>query len=119
MKLKQHNNISESQVEDALVANLFFLGKILQLHADLKLIARQLRLKDGEERLDLLLSSRKDLCLVELKVARFEEKFLHQILDYKKELINLQDNGELIAGNITSFLLVTEAKKRQFALPPK
>lgn len=116
MKLKQHNNISESQVEDALVANLFFLGKILRLHADLKLIARQLRLKDGEEKLDLLLSSGKDLCLVELKVTRFEEKFLQQVVNYKTELISLQNNDNLIAGNITSFLLVTEAKKKQFEL---
>lgn len=114
MKLKQHNNISESQVEDAVVANLSFLCKILRLDADLKLLARQLRLKDGEERLDLLLASRKDLCLVELKVTRFEEKFLKQVLDYKTELINLQNKDNLIAGNITSFLLVTEATKKQF-----
>ncbi len=113
MKLKHHNNISESQVEDALVANLFYLQRLLNLTSDLKLIARQLRLKAGEERLDLLLSSGKDLCLIELKVTRFEEKFLNQVLDYKNELINLQKNSELIAGNILVFLLVTEANKKQ------
>ena len=113
MKLKHHNNISESQVEDALVANLFYLQRLLNLTSDLKLIARQLRLKAREERLDLLLSTGKDLCLIELKVTRFEEKFLNQVLDYKKELINLQNNSELIAGNILVFLLVTEANKKQ------
>lgn len=76
MKLKQHNNISESQVEDAIVTNLFYLQKLLNLTNDLKLIGRQLRLKAGEERLDLLLSCGKDLFLIELKVTRFEEKFL-------------------------------------------
>ncbi len=116
MKLKQHNNISESQVEDAIVANLFYLQKLLNLTNDLKLIGRQLRLKAGEERLDLLLSCGKDLYLIELKVTRFEEKFLKQVLDYKNELINLQNNNELIAGNILIFLLVTEAHKKQIEL---
>lgn len=51
MKIKRENNISESQVEDALVANLFFLAKILKLPTDLKLIARQLRLKSGMKEL--------------------------------------------------------------------
>ena len=76
MKLKQRNNISESQVEDAIVANLLYLQKLLNLTSDLKLIGRQLRLRAGEERLDLLLSSGKNLYLIELKVTRFEEKFL-------------------------------------------
>jgi len=119
MKFKHHNNISESQVEDALVANLINLGKILQLPSDLKLIARQLRLKDGDERIDLLLLSGKNLYLVELKVTRFEEKFLQQILNYRKELIELQNSDKLIAGNIFSYLLVTGAKKKQFELSKK
>lgn len=117
MKLKQHNNISESQVEDALVANLFLLQKILNLpSSDLKLIARQLRLKSGKQMVDILLSSGKNLCLVELKVTRFSEEFLKQILDYKIELINLQNAEELITGNILPFLLVTEASGRQINL---
>ena len=73
MRIKRENNISESQIEDALVANLVFLAKTLNLPADLKLIARQLRLKSGEERIDLLLSSGKNLCLVELKVVGFSK----------------------------------------------
>lgn len=111
MKIKQRNNISENQVEDALVANLVFLAKTLKLPTDLKLITRQLRLKSGEERIDLLLSSGKNLCLVELKVVKFSEEWLKQILSYKDELINLQNAEELISGNILCFLLVTDARE--------
>ena len=106
---KKEKNISESQVEDALVANMVFLSKILKLPSAIKLITRQLRLKSGEERIDLLLSSGKSLCLVELKVVNFSENWLKQILSYRDELVNLQNAGELVAGNILCFLLVTEA----------
>jgi len=110
------NNISESQVEDALVANLVFLTKTLKLPADLKLIARQLRLKSGEERIDLLLSSGKILCLVELKVVKFSEDWLKQILFYRDELINLQNAGEFVSGDISCFLLVTDARETDIKL---
>jgi hypothetical protein len=113
MKQKQYNNISESQVEDALVANLQFLKKILRVENELKLIARQLRLKNGERRIDLLVSSGKDLCLVELKVVKYSDEFLLQIVEYRDELISLQKNGELISGKINSFLLVTDATQHQ------
>lgn len=116
MKQKQHNSISESQVEDALVTNLQFLKKLLGVENDLKLIARQLRLKNGEQRIDLLVSSGKDLCLVELKVVKYSDDFLLQTVEYKDELISLQQKGELISGNINSFLLVTEATQKQIQL---
>jgi len=112
MKEKQHNNISESQVEDALVSNLQFLKNILGVENDLKLIARQLRLKNGEQRIDLLVSSGKDLCLVELKVVRYSNIFLEQTISYKDELLHLQEIEELIAGEIKSFLLVTNATQK-------
>ena len=113
---KKEKNLSESQVEDALVANLVFLSKILRLPPDIKLITRQLRLKSGEERIDLLLSSGKNLCLVELKVVAFSEDWLKQISSYRDEIVNLQNAGELVAGDILSFLLVTEAENRDFEL---
>ncbi|KKT34730.1 MAG: hypothetical protein UW24_C0022G0001, partial [Parcubacteria group bacterium GW2011_GWA2_44_12] len=93
MKIKQENNISESQIEDALVANLVFLAKTLKVPADIKLIARQLKLKSVGERIDLLLSSGKRLCLVELKVVGFSNDWLKQIISYRDELINLQNAG--------------------------
>lgn len=111
MKIKRENNISESQIEDALVANLVFLAKMLKLPADIKLIARQLRLKFGEEQVDLLLSSGKNLCLVELKVVGFSEDWLKQVISYHDELINLQNAGELVSGKILCFLLITDAKE--------
>lgn len=113
---KKEKNISESQIEDALVANLVFLSKILKLPPDIKLITRQLRLKSGEGRIDLLLSSGKNLCLVELKVVGFSEDWLKQILSYRDELVNLQNAGELVAGDILSFLLLIDAKGRDFEL---
>ena len=114
MRLKQHNNISESQVEDALVTNLVFLAKVLNLPPDIKLISRQFKVKSGEERIDLLLWSGKNLCLVELKIVNFSEDWLKQILSYRDELVNLQNIGELVAGDILSFLLVTDAKSKDF-----
>lgn len=116
MQLEENSNISERQVEDALVANLIFLSSILKLPLDIRLIARQLKLKSGEERIDLLLSSGKNLCLVELKVVKFSEGWLNQILSYRNELIHLQNAGELIAGNIICFLLVTDAKDKDIKL---
>lgn len=113
MKLKQHNNISESQVEDALVANLFFLQKLLDLPNELKLIARQLWLKSGEQRLDLLVLSGRDLCLIELKVTKYINDYLLQTIQYNKELIKLQNQNDLIAGDIKAYLLVTKATQKQ------
>lgn len=113
MRLKQHNNISESQVEDALVSNLFYLKKLLNLSNDLRLIARQLRLKSGEKIIDLLVADGKDLCLIELKVTKYSNDFLNQIIEYKKELIQLQNQGKVVNGRIKSFLLITKATKEQ------
>lgn len=114
MKLKQYNNISESQVEDALVANLSYLQHILNVPNELKLISRQMRLKEAEQRLDLLLSSGKFICLVELKVTKYADKFVEQIIGYADELKNLQSQNKLLAGNLILFLLVTHATKKQF-----
>ena len=116
MKLKQHNNISESQVEDVLISNLFYLKELLNLPNDLRLIVRQLRLKSGEQRIDLLVADGKDLCLIELKVTKYSDDFLDQIVEYRKELIQLQSQGKIVGGKIKSFLLVTKATKKQIKI---
>ena len=116
MKKKQHNNISENQVEDSLVSNLLYLKRLLNSKNELKLIARQLRLKNGHNRIDILVLDGNDLCLVELKVVKFSNDFLSQIINYRIELINLQKNRELVKGNIKSFLLVTKATKKELEL---
>jgi DNA-binding transcriptional ArsR family regulator len=107
MRLKKHNNIRESEVEDALVSNLFYLKKTLNLTYDIKIIARQLELKSREQRLDLLIAHGKELCLIELKVTRFDEKYINQLNDYREELLKLQKQGELVSGRLRAFLLVT------------
>ena len=116
MKRKVTNNISENQVESALVANFSYLEKILKIPEDLKLIARQLRMKSGEQRLDLLLSGGKNLHLIELKITTFAEENLRQILSYKEELKELQRSGKLINADILLYLLVFEANKSQIEL---
>jgi len=116
MQLKVSNNISESQVESALVANLSYIKDILQIEDELKLIARQLRMKSGEQRLDLLLSGGKNLYLIELKIMPFLEENLEQILSYKEELEELQHTGKLINADILLYLLVVEANKNQIEI---
>ena len=61
-------NISESQIEDALVLNLKFLQQLISSPTELTLIARQLRLNQGKDRIDLLLLNAKELLLIELKI---------------------------------------------------
>jgi len=107
MRSKKLNNIRESEVEDALVSNLFYLKKILNLAYDIKIIARQLKLKSGEQRLDLLLAHGKELCLIELKVTRFDKEYIDQLDDYREQLLKLQNQGELVSGKLRAFLLVT------------
>lgn len=112
MKQKQHNNISENQVEEAFVANLLYLQQVLGLETPVRLIARQMWLRDGERRIDLLLASGKTLHLVELKITRFEADYLEQVLDYQTELQILQQQELLIPGEIKTHLLVTEATRQ-------
>lgn len=107
MKLKKHNNIKETEVEEALVSNLLYLQKILNLVHDVKIIGRQLRLKSGEQRLDLLIAHGKELCLVELKVTKFTDEYVNQINDYREALLELQNQGKLVSGRLRAFLLVT------------
>jgi len=113
MRLKKHNNIRESEVEDALVANLFYLKQILNLTYNIKLIARQLELKSREQRLDLLVTHGKELCLIELKVTRFDNIYVNQLNDYREELLKLQKQGELVSGRLRAFLLVTGFLKKE------
>jgi hypothetical protein len=112
---KSQNNIKESEVEEAFVSDLEILRDLLGLSLGLKLIARQLYLKDGEQRLDLLLSCGKLLLLIELKVTQYRSEHKEQVLDYKRELIELQEANELPAGEIACFLLVTSFLPSNYA----
>lgn len=116
MSNQSTNNISESQVESALVANLSYLKEILQVSDDLKLISRQLRMKSGDQRLDLLLSGGRNLYLVELKITAFAKENLDQVISYKDELRKLQQIGKLLNADIRLYLFVVEANKDQIEL---
>ena len=113
MRKKKHINIRESEVEEALVSNLIYMKRLLGLTYDLRLIARQLRLKSGEQKLDLLITHGKELCLIELKVTKFSEEYINQINEYREELFNLQSKGELVEGGIRAFLLVTSFTRKE------
>lgn len=113
MRKKKQNNIQESQVEEALVSNLLYMKKLLNLTHDLRLLARQLRLKSGEQRLDLLIVHGKELCLIELKITRFLNEHLNQINEYREELHNLQKDKQLVEGKIRAFLLVTAFTQKE------
>lgn len=113
MKEKRHDNISESQVEEALVLNLAYLQELLELERELRVVARQMWLRDGERRIDLLIASGHELHLVELKITPFLSENLEQILDYKDELTTLQAGGLLVPGKINAHLLVTKSNHYQ------
>ncbi|MBI1882785.1 MAG: PD-(D/E)XK nuclease family protein [Chlamydiae bacterium] len=72
-----------------------------------KIISRQLKLKLGKQRLDLLVAHGKELCLIELKVTRFSNEYISQVSDYRDELTKLQMQGERVDGRLRVFLLVT------------
>lgn len=104
---RTREKIKESEVEEALVADLRILKALLGLNVEPKLIARQLRL-GSDSRLDLLLTGGNQLILIELKVTRFYSTFIEQISRYKKAIEQLQSQNELPLGNTVLYLLVTD-----------
>ena len=106
-------DISEAQVEDAFVGNLDLLTKRLSADQPLKLIARQLPMKGGDQRLDMLLACGKRLVLVELKAGIFALKHLQQTVRYRETLREMQAADELPEGEIEACLLVTTAGDSQ------
>ncbi len=110
MKIK----IRESQIEDALVSISSLTSNLLNLKDEPRLIVRQWPIPSG--RLDLLYTYQNKLLLIELKVVRFQSKFLKQILNYKSDLVNYQQKGKLIKGDIASYLLCTETTKSEQSL---
>lgn len=95
--------IRESQIEDVLVSAPILTRKILNLEEEPRLIARQMILPSG--RLDLLYAYKTFLLLLELKVVPLHHTFIKQVLDYKTDLINFQNNGSLIRSEIKTYLL--------------
>ena len=106
--------VRESQIEDALVSVGSLTSGLLKLNDEPRLLVRQMLLPSG--RLDLLYIHQTKLLLIELKVVKFNRKFLKQILDYKSDLTDYQKTGKLVKGDIESYLLCTEASTSEHAL---
>jgi DNA-binding transcriptional ArsR family regulator len=109
-------NIRESEIEDALVANLDIFKLMLNINKEVRLITRQLRLVDGRKRLDILLAVGDKIFLIELKADSFQREHIKQILTYKEELKKLQQEKNLIGGEIIPVLLVTNFKKQDLKI---
>jgi len=105
--IKLHEKIKESEIEEALIADLGLLKNILELDNEPKVIARQLHLR-SESRLDLLLSSGSEIILVELKVTKFYPEHKDQILRYRQEIEEFQNKNQLPQGKIVLYVLVID-----------
>lgn len=97
-------DIRENQIEDILVTCPILTKNILELDDEPRLVGRQIIIPSG--RLDMLYSYKTEFLLLELKVVSFQKKFIQQVLDYKKDLIQLQTLGKLLKGDVKPYLLL-------------
>jgi len=104
-------DIRETQIEDILVSAPLLTKKILNLDDEPRLIGRQILIPSG--RLDLLYTYQTKFLLIELKVTSFRNKFIQQILQYKKELIDFQKSGKLLQCEIQPYLLCPSIHENQ------
>ncbi len=104
-------DIRESQIEDVLAGAPILAKNILQLDDEPRLLVRQMILPSG--RLDLLYAYQTKLLLLELKVVPFQQKFVKQVLDYKRDLTNYQERGKLLRGEILPYLLCPSISEKQ------
>jgi len=104
--------VRESQIEDVLASCPDIAKEILGIKEELALLARQKVLPSGQ-RIDLLFVADSRLKLVELKVEKCISDFVYQVRDYRTELIELQNDNKLVAGDIDTFLLSPEIDQGQ------
>ena len=110
MSIELH--IRESQIEDILVMYPEIAARTLGENSDITPVVRQKTLPSGG-RLDVVYISGNRFLLVELKVEMFVPAFLKQVLEYQKDLLTLQSQGEFPAGVIQPFLLVPAIQDAQ------
>ncbi|MEW6171428.1 MAG: hypothetical protein AB1472_07745 [Candidatus Omnitrophota bacterium] len=79
-------------------------ASILEFKGELRLIARQMIVPSGK--IDLLFLGETKLFLIELKVEEFNKNFVDQIVNYRDDLLKLQQDGKLINADINSFLFL-------------
>lgn len=101
--------IREKQIEDILVSSPSLVQRTFGMEEEPRLIGRQIIVPSG--RLDMLYTYQQYLFLIELKVATFQKRFITQVLDYKKDLHLMQQQGKLIGGEIVPCLLMPKATK--------
>lgn len=101
--------IREKQIEDILVSSPSLVQRTFGMEEEPRLIGRQIIVPSG--RLDMLYTYQQYLFLIELKVATFKKRFITQVLDYKKDLHLMQQQGKLIGGEIVPCLLMPKATK--------
>ncbi len=111
-------NIRESQIEDIFATYPDILKDVLEISADITLIARQ-KILPSKNKIDLLFITGKKLLLIELKVDSFRKDFLQQVRDYTSELIQLQRSDKLVDAEIIPYLLCIETRVHQKALCEK
>src|SRR5437870_3391350 len=95
--------IRESQIEDVFVSAPVLTKNILRLDDEPRLLVRQMIIPSG--RLDLLYAYQTRLLLIELKVVPFHRRFVKQVLDYKADLLDYQESGKLLHGEILPYVL--------------
>ncbi|OGP70281.1 MAG: hypothetical protein A2W09_08185 [Deltaproteobacteria bacterium RBG_16_50_11] len=116
MKKRKKTDVAvrESEIEDVFATYPQILSQVLDFDFDLNLIARQMELPSG--RLDLLTTAKNKLYLIELKVESFKNEFLNQVLSYRVDLEKLQEEEKLVAGEITTIILVPSFRHRDSQL---
>lgn len=106
--------VRESQIEDILVGASVLTRRLLNLKDEPRLLVRQMILPSG--RLDLLYAYQTKLLLIELKAVEFKQIFLDQVLSYKSNLLEYQQKGNLLHGDIEPYLLCTDITSAQESL---
>jgi len=96
--------IRESQIEDIFATQLDEVRNTLSINDNISLVSRQKILPSGNK-LDLLFLSSTNLLLLELKAVRSEIKYCKQVVEYRKELINLQKRNEIPNLPIKAYLV--------------
>jgi hypothetical protein len=103
--------IRETQIEDVLVSAPVLAQRVLSFEYEPRLIGHQMVLPSG--RLDILYTYKSNFLLVELKAVGFQRKFVKQVLDYKNDLIQFQNDGRLLRGDIQPYLLCPSIKREE------
>lgn len=103
---KKPVNVREKEIEDILCFHLDILANVLNLEGgSISLIARQKALESGI--LDLLLTYKDALILVELKITEFRDEYPEQIKNYLRDLESLKQGNQLPNVPIKPIILVT------------